>query len=142
MRKDPLFSYLLLKLRDSVGGFKLVWRSSLSIEHRRGDYVADPGKRIRTVAAARTPVPGRRPVARRVGGRPAKPACGDHARRVFTRRERATFHAQAGRARATGPPTFYRSPIRVGPPTTDDAGRTDVRRPAHRCRSGAIARAN
>ena len=56
-------------------------------------------------------------------------------------RERATLHALAARARAAGPASSYRTPLRVGPLTTVDAGRADVRRPTHRCRSGAIARA-
>src|SRR5208337_881034 len=60
----------------------------------------------------------------------------------FARRERATLHAHADRARAAGPTSSYRTPLRVGPPTTVDPGRADVRRPANRCRSGAIARAS
>jgi len=82
------------------------------------------------------------PTVRRVDRRPAKPACRDDARRVFTRRERATLHAHAGRARAAGPTTSYRTPLRVGPPATVDPGQADVCRPAHRCPSGAIARAS
>src|SRR5262245_42327547 len=44
--------------------------------------------------------------------------------------------------RGLGPTTSYRTPLRVGQPTTVDAGRADVCRPAHGCRSGAIARAS
>ena len=40
---------------------------------------------------AGAPVPRRRPAARRVDGRPAKPARHDNAGRVFTRRERANL---------------------------------------------------
>ena len=67
------------------------------------------------------------------------PRAGIRLDEFFTRRERATLHTHAGRARATGPTTSYRTPLRVGQPTTVDAGRADVCRPAHRCRSGAIA---
>src|SRR5215467_2710395 len=101
-------------------------------------HAAGLEERVRTIAPARPPIPGRRPVARRVGGRPAKPALRDHARRVLARRERATLHALAGRAGAPGATFFYRTPLRVGPPTTVPAGRTDLCRPAHRCRSDAI----
>ena len=91
------------------------------------DYSADLGERVRTVAGARAPVPGRRPAARRVGGRAAKPSRRDHARRIFTRRERATLHAHAVRASVAGPTSSYRTPLRLGPPTTVDPGRADVR---------------
>ena len=40
----------------------------------------------------------------------------------FARRERATLHAHAGHARAAGPTSSYRTPLRVGQPTTVDAG--------------------
>ena len=57
------------------------------------------------------------PTVRRVDRRPAKPACRDDARRVFTRRERATLLAHAGRARAAGPTSSYWTPLRVRQPT-------------------------
>src|SRR5215472_12872196 len=98
----------------------------------RGDYAADLADRVRTAAAARAPVPHRRPAARRVGSRPAKPAPRDHARRVFARRAPATLHALAAGARAGAPAPSYRTPLWVGPPTTILARHADVRRPAHR----------
>ena len=57
------------------------------------------------------------PTARRLDGRPAKPARRDNARRVFTRRERPNLHAHAGRPRAAGPTSSYWTPLRVRQPT-------------------------
>jgi len=79
--------------------------------------VPDLGERVGTGAAASAPVPRRRPAARRVDGRPAKPARLDNARRVFTRRERPNLHAHAGRARAAGPTSSYWTPLRARQPT-------------------------
>jgi hypothetical protein len=41
---------------------------------------------------------------------------------VAKSRERANLHAHAGRARAAGPTSSYWTPLRVGQPTTVDAG--------------------
>jgi hypothetical protein len=103
---------------------------------------ADLAARIRTVAATRAQFPQRCPAARRVGGRPPKPANRDHARRVFTRRERANLHAHTGRAKVAGAASSYRTPHWVGPPTNVFAGRANARRSAYRCGSGEIDHAS
>ena len=89
------------------------------------DHAPDLGESVGTGVAARALVPRRRPGARRVDGRPAKPARRDNAPRVFTRRERPNLHAHAGRARAAGPTSSYWTPLRMRQPT-QAAARTTI----------------
>jgi hypothetical protein len=94
-------------------------RATEAVEHP-----TDLGERVGTGAAARAPIPRRRPAVRCVDGRPAKPARRDNAPRVFTRRERPNLHAHAGRARAAGPTSSYWTPLWVRLLTQAAARRT------------------